>query len=85
LHGIMRSQVCSPSGVPTNWHLILIKQRNARRVAAAGQMYYTIWSAEVPPKVRIFAWRLSQECLTAQCNRKQTTLTECYMPVLWHE
>jgi hypothetical protein len=30
----------------------------------------------VSSKVRIFAWKLSQECLATQCNRKIHTLTE---------
>jgi hypothetical protein len=33
-------------------------------------------SAQVPPKVRIFAWRLSQNGLATQSNRKQRTLTK---------
>jgi hypothetical protein len=34
-----------------------------------------IWAAQVPPKVRIFAWRLSQEGLATQCNRHHRKLT----------
>jgi ribonuclease HI len=38
--------------------------------------YAHIWSANVPPKVRIFAWRLSQEGLATQLNRKHRRLTK---------
>jgi hypothetical protein len=38
-------------------------------------LYKRIWSAPVPPKVRIFAWRLSQEGLATQYNRRQQKLT----------
>jgi hypothetical protein len=34
----------------------------------------TIWTARVPPKVRTLAWRLSQEALTTQTNRKRQKL-----------
>jgi hypothetical protein len=46
-------------------------------------LYKGIWSALVPPKVRIFAWRLSQKGLATQCNRRtrkleqQTTCQVC--------
>jgi hypothetical protein len=33
-----------------------------------------IWTARVPPKVRTLAWRLSQEALTTQTNRKRQKL-----------
>jgi hypothetical protein len=35
-----------------------------------------MWSAPVPPKIRIFSWRLSQESLSTQVNREQRTLVE---------
>jgi hypothetical protein len=38
-------------------------------------IYKNIWSAHVPPKVRIFAWRLSQEGLSTQLSRKHWKLT----------
>jgi hypothetical protein len=77
LHGIMRSHVCSPSEVPTDWHLAKKRQEgSSSRADGWRPMYNTIWSAEVPPKVRIFAWRVSQEGLATQCNRKQRTLTQ---------
>jgi hypothetical protein len=34
-------------------------------------MYNEIWSASVPPKVRIFPWRLSQNGLATQENRQR--------------
>jgi hypothetical protein len=39
-------------------------------------LFKGIWAAQVPPKVRIFAWRLSQEGLATQYNRKQRKLTQ---------
>jgi hypothetical protein len=32
-------------------------------------LYKDIWSANVPQKVKIFAWRLAQEGLTTQLNQ----------------
>jgi hypothetical protein len=40
-----------------------------------GVRYTEIWSTQVPPKVRIFAWRLSQEGLATQYHMKKRTLT----------
>jgi hypothetical protein len=37
-------------------------------------IYNDIWKATVPPKVRVFAWRLSQDSLATQTNRKTQTL-----------
>jgi hypothetical protein len=39
-------------------------------------LYKRIWFAPVPPKIRIFAWRLSRESLATQVNREQQTLVE---------
>jgi hypothetical protein len=39
-------------------------------------LYNKIWSTPVPPKIRVFAWRLSQEGLATQSNRKQIKLTK---------
>jgi hypothetical protein len=39
-------------------------------------LYNGIWAAQVPPKVLVFAWRLAQEGLATQSNRKQRTLAE---------
>jgi hypothetical protein len=39
-------------------------------------LYKGIWDAKVPPKVQIFAWRLAQEGLATQCNRKTRNLME---------
>jgi hypothetical protein len=41
-----------------------------------GSLYNGIWAAQVPPKVRVFAWQLAQEGLAIQSNRKQRTLAE---------
>jgi hypothetical protein len=37
-------------------------------------LYNEIWSAKVPPKVKIFAWRLSQDGLATDSIRKRRTL-----------
>jgi hypothetical protein len=39
-------------------------------------LYKEVWSAKVPPKVRIFAWRLLHDGLATQCNRMKCTLTD---------
>jgi hypothetical protein len=39
-------------------------------------LHKEIWKTNVPQKVRIFAWRLSQEGLATQENRKRRTLVE---------
>jgi hypothetical protein len=39
-------------------------------------LYNEIWLAKVPQKVRIFAWKLSQEGLATQENRKRRTLAK---------
>jgi hypothetical protein len=38
--------------------------------------FNVIWSASVPLKVKIFAWRLSQEALVTQSDMKKRTLEE---------
>lgn len=36
--------------------------------AADGRKVWSdLWSTQVPQKVRIFAWRLAQDCLATQC------------------
>jgi hypothetical protein len=42
-------------------------------------LYNRIWYAPVPSKIRVFTWRLSQEGLTTQSNRKQRILTKISM------
>jgi hypothetical protein len=37
-------------------------------------VFKEIWAAAAPLKVRMFVWRLSQEALTTQTNRKKQTL-----------
>jgi hypothetical protein len=39
-------------------------------------IYKDIWSANVPQKVKIFAWRLAQEVLATQLNRTYRKLEE---------
>jgi ribonuclease HI len=45
-------------------------------VSGSRSLYKGIWTAQVPPKVRVFAWRLAQEGLATQCNRRQRKLTQ---------
>jgi hypothetical protein len=40
------------------------------------KLYKGIWARRVPMKIPIFAWRLSQEGLSTQSNRKHRKLTE---------
>jgi hypothetical protein len=46
----------------------------SNRLDGTRPMNEDIWSANVPQKVHIFAWRLAQEGLATQLNRKQRTL-----------
>jgi hypothetical protein len=39
-------------------------------------MYWEIWRARVPPKVCIFAWKVSQNCLATQENRRNRALVD---------
>jgi hypothetical protein len=39
-------------------------------------IFNEVWLVSVPPKVRIFGWRLSQEGFATQANRKKRTLTK---------
>jgi hypothetical protein len=39
-------------------------------------MYRGVWNTEAPPKVRVFTWRLAQEGLATQENRKQRKLCD---------
>jgi hypothetical protein len=39
-------------------------------------MFKELWLAKVPPKVGIFAWKLDQEGLATDSNRKRRTLTQ---------
>jgi hypothetical protein len=40
------------------------------------QMYHGIWRARVPPKVRIFAWKVAHKCLATQENRRNMALVD---------
>jgi hypothetical protein len=39
-------------------------------------LYKEVWSAKVPPKVRIFAWMLLHDGLAMQCNRMKRMLMD---------
>jgi hypothetical protein len=47
---------------------------SSARMDGSRLLYGEIWSANVPSKVRIFAWRLSQDGLVTQVNQKMRTL-----------
>jgi hypothetical protein len=49
---------------------------SSSRADGSHELYKEIWNAQVLPKVQIFAWKLSQEGLVTQCNRKIRTLME---------
>lgn len=38
------------------------------------RIWRNIWNLQAPPKVKIFAWRLSRDCLATQRNRKSRKL-----------
>jgi hypothetical protein len=40
------------------------------------QLYKTIWAAQLPPKVWVFAWRLTHEGLATQSNKRSQNLIE---------
>jgi hypothetical protein len=44
------------------------------RADGSRPLFNEVWSAKVPAKVKIFAWRLSREGLATQDNRKRRTL-----------
>jgi hypothetical protein len=58
-----------------------VEQEGRRQVGSSSvldgsrSLYKELWATKVPPKVCIFAWKLSQEGLATQCNRKKRTLT----------
>jgi hypothetical protein len=49
---------------------------SSSRPDGSRRLYNEIWAAQVPPKVGVFAWRLSQKGLSTQCNRRCQKLTE---------
>jgi ribonuclease HI len=49
------------------------------RADGTQQGFKCIWSAKVPPKVKVFAWRLCQDGLSTQSNRKTRGLEQCAM------
>jgi hypothetical protein len=46
-------------------------ERSSSRPSGDRSMFKEIWSAKVPPKVRVFAWRLAQEGIATDSNRKK--------------
>jgi hypothetical protein len=46
---------------------------SSARTDGSRLLYGEIWSVNVPSKVRIFAWRLSQDGLVTQVNQKMRT------------
>jgi hypothetical protein len=67
--------------VSSTYHLaMLLDGQNQDKVGCSSRtdggrpIFNKIWSAVVPSKVQIFAWRLSQEALATQANKKNRTL-----------
>jgi ribonuclease HI len=52
------------------------QEGSSRNLDGSRALYKEIWSAKVPPKVRIFAWRLLHDGLATQCIRMKRTLTD---------
>jgi hypothetical protein len=68
--------------VKSAYHLALELEKGDRcqegysdRADGSRVLYKEIQAAQVPSKVRIFAWKLSQEGLATHCNRKRRTLS----------
>jgi 5-methylcytosine-specific restriction endonuclease McrA len=53
-----------------------LEEGSSSMAEGSRSLYNEIWKAKVPPKVRIFSWRLSQDGLATQCNRKRRTLAD---------
>jgi hypothetical protein len=49
---------------------------SSSRPSGDRSFFMEIWSAKVPPNVRIFAWRLAQEGLATDSNRKRRARTQ---------
>jgi hypothetical protein len=47
---------------------------SSRMPGGQRSLYMQVWSADFPPKVHVFAWRLAQEGLATQENRKMRKL-----------
>jgi hypothetical protein len=52
------------------------QEGSSERFDGSQPLYKGIWAAKVPPKVRVFAWRLAQDGLTTQGNGKRRTLVK---------
>jgi hypothetical protein len=68
--------------VRSAYRLALMEEHGETRGASSSThpdgsrpLYKTIWKAEVPPKVKIFAWKLAQDGLATNRNRKRHHLT----------
>ncbi|EEE57524.1 hypothetical protein OsJ_07834 [Oryza sativa Japonica Group] len=63
--------------VKTAYRLAIENKLNSENSNASGSsiegsksLWNTIWSCPVPPKVRIFAWRVASDCLATRVNKK---------------
>jgi hypothetical protein len=63
--------------VKTAYRLAIENKLNSKNSNASGSsiegsksLWNTIWSCPVPPKVRIFAWRVASDCLATRVNKK---------------
>jgi hypothetical protein len=39
-------------------------------------MYTDLWHVKVPPKVRVFGWKVATDCLATQVNRRNRALVD---------
>jgi hypothetical protein len=65
------------------YKLVLQEEQSEMRQASSSaqvdgsrSLYNVIWKADVPPKVRIFAWKLARESLATNSNRKRHHITK---------
>jgi hypothetical protein len=69
--------------VKSAYRLAMDSDPDARRAEGSSSspdgsrsLFKQIWSANLPPKVRIFAWKLMHEGLATQLNRERCTLAK---------
>lgn len=67
--------------VRSAYHLALHNQLKANELGSSSsstsgerKIWASLWTAPVPQKVKIFAWRLARECLATMENRKKRKL-----------